>query len=119
MNTFLLDPSPIIALPCQSVSPPLLVLNFARIVGSVKVVTLISLTFFVSMYNLIIIKGNKCKDMILLLPWLQLRQCYMDLLKLLHGCVKVVLCISIPLPNKTKLNGLTKISNLVEASVLN
>ena len=32
------------------------------------------------------------------------QNCYMDLLKLLHGIVKVVLCISRPLPNKTKLD---------------
>ena len=32
-----------------------------------------------------------------------LKSCYMDLLKLLHRLVKIVLCISRPLPNKTKL----------------
>ena len=63
MNTFLLDPSPIIDLPCQSVSPSLLVLNFAQIVGFVKVVTLTSLSFFVSVYDLMIIKGD-CKERI-------------------------------------------------------
>ena len=31
------------------------------------------------------------------------QRCYMDLLKLLRGFVKVVLCVSHPLPNKTKL----------------
>ena len=31
------------------------------------------------------------------------QSCFMDLFKLLHGLVKVVICISRPLPNKTKL----------------
>ena len=39
----LFDPSPIIALPCQSVSQSLLLLNFAQIFGFVKVFTWISM----------------------------------------------------------------------------
>ena len=42
----------------------------------------------------------------------------MDLSKLLHGFVKVVLCISCPLPNKTKLM-FGQDFKLVEASTLN
>ena len=39
----------------------------------------------------------------LVVTWI-CQSCYMDLLKLLLGFVKVVLVISRPLPNKNKLN---------------
>ena len=47
------------------------------------------------------------------LNWIS-QSCCMDLTKLLHGCIKVVLSISGPLPNKSKLK--TKKSKLIEAS---
>ena len=48
--------------------------------------------------------------------WISL-SCYMDMLKLLHGFVKAVLCISRPLPNKTKLK-FDQASKFVKASGL-
>ena len=43
LDAFLSDPSPIIALPCQSVRKSLALLNFVQIVGYVKGVSWISL----------------------------------------------------------------------------
>ena len=63
---FLTDPSPILALPCQS----LLILNFAQIVGFVKVVTFISISCYMDLSKLT--KGISINY-------------YMDLSKLIHG----------------------------------
>ena len=63
---FLSHPSPILAVPCQS----LLILNFAQIVGFVKVVTFISISCYMDLSKLT--KGISIN-------------CYMDLSKLIHG----------------------------------
>ena len=50
----------------------------------------------------LLIDGVATSNMLKVVTWI-FQNCFMDLSKLLHGFVKVVSCISRPLPSKTKL----------------
>ena len=71
--------------------PEVLLLNFVQIAIFVKVV---KIDTRISPWLL--------NGFLKIVTWI-CQSCYMDLFKLLHGLVKVVICISRPLPNKTKL----------------
>ena len=69
MIEILSEPSPIIAFPCQSVSPSMLLLNFVQIVGFVKLVLLDGF-----------VKIN---------TWI-CQSCYIELQKLFRGFVRLL-----------------------------
>ena len=96
-----------------SVHHSILLLSFAQIAGFRKVVRWLPLNCNMDLSNWYTVFSMSLHGFVKIDTWISLSS-YKDLLKLLHGFVKVVLCISCPLPNKTKWS-LTKFPKLVEA----
>ena len=85
-----------------SVHHSVLLLSFAQIAGFRKVVRWLSLNCNMDLSNWYTVFSRSLHGFIKIDTWISLSS-YKDLFKLLHGFVKVVLYISCPLPNKTKL----------------